>query len=259
MRNFLNEYVNSLQRGMQILEAFTAAEPRLRLQQLTFKTELPKTTVFRFLRTLTSLNYLHFDLKTKTYSLGPRVMSLGFTVLSTLDLRDAALPHLEELSRISDQNVNLGILDKTEVVYVERIKRRRILNIDLHVGSRLDLYQSSIGRAILAFLAEDEFRRIFGEIMKDREARRRVGPGGKQLLKKLEEARRKGYALNDEEMIPGLRAIGAPVFNYKGIVEGAINMPVFSAEVSLRELTERYLPLLLDTAKKISATRGFMK
>ncbi len=250
--------MNSIQKAFQVLEVFNPSEPRLRLQQIIEKTNLPKTTAFRLLRGLTSLNYLYFDQKTKMYSLGLRVMSLGFTVLSTLDLRDSALPHLEELSRISDQNVNLGILDKTEVVYIERIKRRRILNIDLHVGSRLNAFQSSIGRAILAFLPEDEFQKTIREIKKDPEARKQIRFDEKELFKKLEEVRRKGFALNNEEMIPGLRAIGAPVFNYKGVVEGAINMAVFSVEVSLRELMERYLPLLLETAKKISATRGYM-
>jgi len=254
----MEKFVTSLQRGLEILEAFTPAEAKLKLRELTLKTGLPKTTVFRLLKTLISLDYVHFNSEAKQYSLGPRVMSLGFTVLSSLDLRDAALPHIEDLSRIADQNVNLGILDRTEVVYIERIKKRRILNIDHHVGSRLNIYQSSIGRAILAFLRKDKFREVLREILKDREAVKHIGPNGEQLLEKLQETHLKGYALNDEEMTPGLRAIGAPVFNAQGEVEAAINIPVFSQMVSREELIQRYAPLLLDTAKKVSAARGFV-
>ena len=254
-------HVNSLKRGLQLLEAFTLQERRLSLQQMTLKAGLPRTTVFRILKTLLSLNYLYFDAKTKLYSLSPRVMSLGFTVLSSFDLREAAHPYLEELAQVSGQNINLGILDKTEAVFIECIRRRPPsvdISINLYLGSRLKLYSSSIGRTILAFMREDEFREILRGMLKDKEAVRHIGASGKSLLSKLEDTRRKGYALSNGE-IPGLRAISAPVMNHKGSVEGAINMPVLSAEISLDELIERYVPLLLDTAGKISAARGFMK
>ena len=247
---------NSLQRGLAILEAFTAVQPRLRLQEIVAKTSLPKGTAFRFLKTLISLRYVSYDPESRFYSLTPRVMSLGYTSLATMDVREVALPFLQDLSERTGQNVNLGILDGVDVVYIERIKRQRILTIDLHVGSRLNACRTSIGQAILAYLNEGELRKIIDQAITDPEIARSIGPRGRRLSATLEDVRQRGYAIQDEQFVQGLRAIAAPVFDHENRVEAAINMPVFSQLVLREELTERYAPLLLDAAGKISAARG---
>lgn len=251
-----NKLVHSLLKGLNILEAFTPSQSSLSFQELCKKTGFPKTTVFRFLRTLTSRDYLSLDSKSKKYFLGPRVMSLGFTVLSSMDLRHVAYPYLEELARITDQNVNLAILDNTEVVVIERIKKWQILDINIPIGGRLNCYQSSIGRAILAFLRQEKLRSLLNTLLKNTEVVKHIGPNGRKLIKILKEVRLKGYALSDEEFIKGVRAIAAPIFNAQGDVEGAVYMPVFSQIIGSEEAIERYAPLLMDTARKISTARG---
>jgi IclR family pca regulon transcriptional regulator len=191
--------------------------------------------------------------------MGPKVMSLGFTVLSSLDLRDVASPYLEKLAKESNQNVNLGILDGVDVVYIDRIKKWQILDTNVHVGSRLNSYQTAIGRAILAFLNEEEFKSVLSRLLKDATIKGHIGEKGKNLTKILERVRQKGYAVNDEELIKGLRSIAAPIFNAQSEVEGAINIPVFTQMVNRSDLIERFVPLLLDTAEKISCARGFIK
>jgi IclR family pca regulon transcriptional regulator len=250
---------NSLQRGLSILEAFTPEHPRLKFQQLAQKTNMPKATVFRLIRALHSLDYISLDPESKYYFLSPRVMLLGFTVLSSMDLRDIAIPYLEELSRVANQNVNLGILDGTELIYIERVKKHKILSIDFHVGSRLNAYLTAAGRAILAFMNQEQLHVVLNKILKDTEAKKHIGSQGKRLVKLLEEVRQNGYSVSDEEYVRGVRAIGAPIFNNKGNVEAAINIPVFAHAVGRAELIERYVPLLLNAAEKISAARGFMK
>ncbi len=229
----------------------------MRLQEVVNKTGLPKVTVLRFLRTLTALKYLSYNSKSKLYALSPRVMSLGYTALSGMDVREAALPFLEQLSETTGQNVNLGVLDGIEVVYVERIKKKQILNIDLHVGSRLNAYKSSIGQVILAYMDTAELERIVGELLRDREIAIMAGPGGELLYETLRDVKMKGYALNDEAYVGGVRAIGAPVFNHSGIVDAGINIPVFSHMVSKDDLLAKYLTPLLETAERVSAARGF--
>jgi IclR family pca regulon transcriptional regulator len=183
-------------------------------------------------------------------------MSLGFTVLSSMDLRHVAYPYLEELARTTDQNVNLAILDNTEVVVIERIKKWQMLDINIPIGGRLNCYQTSIGRAILAFLNQEKFLPILNTLLKDVEAVKHIGPNGRRLIKILKEVRLKGYALSDEEFIKGVRAIAAPIFNAQGEVEGAVYMPAFSHIVGQEEAIERYAPSLIETARKISAARG---
>jgi IclR family pca regulon transcriptional regulator len=249
----------SVQRAFSVLEVFTPARPTMKLREVSDTTGLPKVTAFRFLKTLMSLGYIAHDPRTKTYSLTARVLSLGFTVLASIPLREVALPYLDDLSRVTQQNVNLGIIDGTDIVYIERIKRRRILNIDNYVGTRLKLYETAIGKAAMAFMPDVDLQWTLSEILKDPHAISHIGPRGKKLLKELGDIRTGGYALNNEELIKGLRSIAAPIRGAGGTSEGAINLPVFSAEVSLKELTERYLPLLLEAADRISAIRGFLK
>jgi IclR family pca regulon transcriptional regulator len=251
--------MNSIQRGLQILEAFTPSSPRMRFQEMVKKTGLPKVTVHRFLRTLTALQYISYEPESKQYFLSPRVMSLGYTALSAMDVRNVAHPFLEQLSEVTGQNVNLGILDGTEIVYVDRIKKRQILNIDLQVGSRLAVYKTSIGQAILAFLNRPDCDRVIRQLLQDPESAPRLGPEGKLAYRNFESIKKKGYALNDELFTPGLRAVGAPIFDHQGMVEAGINIPVFSQQVSRDELIERYSAPLLKAAEQISAARGFSK
>jgi IclR family pca regulon transcriptional regulator len=248
--------VHSLLKGLNVLEAFTLSQSSLSFQELCVKTGFPKTTVFRFLRTLSSRDYLSLDPKSKRYFLGPKVMSLGFTVLSSMDLRHVASPYLEELARVSDQNVNLAILDNTEVVVIERIKKWQLLDINIPIGGRLNCYQTSIGRAILAFLSQEKFLSILNTLLKDAKVVKHIGPKGRKLIRILKEVRLKGYALSDEEFIKGVRAIAAPIFNAQGDVEGAVYIPAFSHMIGQEESVERYAPLLIETARKISAARG---
>jgi IclR family pca regulon transcriptional regulator len=96
-------------------------------------------------------------------------------------------------------------------------------------------------------------------LLKDKEVVKHIGPKGTKLIKKLKEARLKGYALGNEEFIKGVRSIAAPIFSAQGDVEGAVYMPVFSQAISREELIERYAPLLIDTARKISTALGLPK
>jgi IclR family transcriptional regulator, pca regulon regulatory protein len=250
------DFVNSLSRGLMILKAFSRTRPMLRLQELTTITDLPKTTVLRLLRTLITLNFVQYSASSKQYFLGPETLSLGFTVLTNMELRKTALPYIEALSSQSNQNTAIGILVGTDMVCIERIKKIRLLTIDLYVGARLNLYRSAMGMAFLAFLGREEYKRILAKILSEKGEDDFIGQNGENLAGILETVRQKGYALSDNELIPGVIGIGAPIFNYNGEVEAAISMPVVRGVVGKEELIERYVPMLIDTAKKISLARG---
>ena len=249
--------VESLKKGLEILGMFSNSGPSLKLAEITRKTGLPKSTAYRLLQTLISLDYVHYFPDSTTYRLGPKVMSLGFSTLSSLDLTEAAQPYLEDLSQRIQQNVNLGILDGCFVVYIIRIKSRRILNIDLRVGSRLSTYNTAIGWALLAYTGQDKLQSIIDVISQTPEVTSQIGPDGNLLKQKLALVREHGYALADDEFVSGLRSIAAPIFDEKGMVEGAINLPVFSQLCSNEELISKYLPLLLQTAQTVSQLRGY--
>ncbi len=251
----MQNFVTALSRGLQILRAFTPDRPMLSLHEITTETNLPKSTVLRLLRTLISLNYVRFNDLTKKYYLGMETMSLGYTVLSGLDLRERALPYMEKLADLTQQNVGLGILDGGEVVYAERIKKYRPVSFGVQPGMRINAYRSSMGRAILAFSEEKEVKRFLTVILKEKDAVNMLGRSGKLLQKLLNDVRKKGYALDYEELIPGLAGIAAPILKSKTEVEGAINIVVVTNIVTRKEL-EGYAPALMEAARAISYYRG---
>jgi len=249
--------IESLIKGLETLRAFSDNPEGLRLPEVTKLTGLPKATAYRFLQTLLDQNYLYYLPGSGTFRLGPKVMSLGFAALLSLDIADLARPYLEELSRRINQNVNLGTLDGVEVVYLVRIKVRSILGINLTVGSRISAYNSAIGKALLAYLSRDKLQAIIDNISRDPVVASRIGGNGRILKRQLSVVRKQGYALSDGEFVRGLASIAVPVRNANGSVEGAINVPVFAGLCSLKELTEVDLPLLLETSKTISQLRGY--
>jgi IclR family pca regulon transcriptional regulator len=250
--------VEALIRGLEILEALSANPPGLRLKEVTELTGLPKATAYRILQTLIAKNYVHYFTDSGEFRLGPKVMSLGYSTLSGFDLVSTAEPYIAELSRTIGQNVNLGTLDGSEVVYIIRIKVRRILGINLAVGSRLAAYSTAIGRALLAFIPPNELEKVIALTAQEPEAARQIGPGGSILKEKLKAVRKKGYVLMEDEFVAGLRSVAVPVLSAQGFAEAAINVPVFSQQCSRQELEEQHLPLVLKTAKTISSLRGYL-
>jgi IclR family pca regulon transcriptional regulator len=226
--------VESLVKGLEILQAFARKPGGLRLPEVTAITGLPKATAYRFLQTLVDQQYVHYFPDAGVFRLGPRVMSLGFATLSGLDVAELARPHLEELSRRLGQNVNLGVLDGTDVVYLIRVQVRTIFNINLTVGSRVPAHSSALGRVLLAHLDAAPLRAVIARIARDPAAARAIGRGGRTLGKQLRAVREKGYALTDGAFAPGLASVAVPVFRADGSVEEAINVPVFVQQCSVK-------------------------
>jgi len=250
-------FISSLSRGLSILEAFEQAEPILGISDLAKKTGLSKSTVFRLVHTLRSLGYIIPVSKENKYTLGPKVLGLGFAVLSSLELREVAQPYLLELSRHTHETVNVAVLDAWKLIYVERIKTQQIVNINLHVGSRLELYNTAMGRVLAAFRSEDwlsQYLKYLNHIPAAQPYRR---DNGKKLLKILEEVRKNDFAINNEELTPGLRSVAAPVRNREGDVVGAVNIAVSSSIYSLETLKDKLTSPLQKTTRAISSALGF--
>lgn len=260
MRNKVADrnFINSLARGFSLLEVFSPKEPFLGITEIATKLGLSKTTVFRITHTLNKTGYLQYDLENQKYYLGPKVLGMGFATLGSMKFREIARPYMEELSRATGENINLGVLEGHEVLYIEQIKSKQILDVKLYIGSRIPTYNTSIGRAILAYLPLPKLNEIFKKLCQIPEASAFLGAKYEKILKNLEKVRSKGYAINNEEWEIGIRAIGAPIFNRTGSTEGGINISVLSNKTSVNELETRYAPLLIETARRISSSLGYI-
>jgi IclR family pca regulon transcriptional regulator len=189
------------------------------------------------------------------------VLDLGFSAIHSMELREISAPHLQQLSDETGYTVNMAILDGTDIVYIERCRSSRAgqreIDLNLHIGSRLPAYCTSMGKVLLAHLLRDERDSLLGRI----ELRRR-GPNTltarRALVAELDRIRAQGFAINNEELAFGLRSIAAPVFSQAGEVAAAINLAVHSSMVvSMEELVARLSGPLRRTAAEISAHIGY--
>ncbi len=248
-------FVGSLEKGLRVLGAFDETRRSLRLTEIAAATGLDKSAAQRFTHTLFELGYLRKDVKTKHYSLAPKVLELGFTYLRTDALVERAAPYLLEASRRSEETVNLTELDGTEVVYVARVPSRHVISVDVILGTWLPAYCTATGRAILAFLPEDEARDILER--SDRIAYTEVTETDLDaLMGRLAEARRDGFAVAAEEYYIGDLSIAAPVFDFSCRPVAAVNMAVPSGRWTVAAVRKRLAGIVLDTARAISRTEG---
>ncbi len=253
-------YSQSLERGLAILSAFRSGRPLLGVSELAREIGLSRSTTHRYIATLAELGYLQQDVATRKYRLGPRVLDLGFSAINSMDLREVAAPHLQELSDETGHTVNMAVLDGAEIVYIERCRtsraRQRDIDLNLHVGSRLPAYCTSMGKVLLAGLAPDALK----EALKQTQLLQR-GPNTltskSDLIKELDRVRADGRAVNNEELAYGLRSIAVPVRAQSGEVAAAINLAVHRSMVSFDELLARLGPPLERTAAEISARIGY--
>ena len=231
-------------------------------RDLAREVELSRSTAHRYIATLTELGYLQQDGATRKYRLGPRVLDLGFSAITSMELREISLPHLQQLSDETGHTVNMAILDGTDIVYVERVRSsrqgQRDIDLNLHVGSRLPAYCTSMGKVLLAFLPPERQREVI-----DRSELSRRGPNTitakAELVDELERVRARGLAVNNEELAYGLRSIAAPVRSQSGEVVAAINLAVHRSMVSVEDLVANLGPPLLRAADEISARSGYRK
>ena len=247
--------VNSLVRGLKILESFTSGSPRQSLAEISNITNTPKATAFRLLKTLAELNYLKYDARYREYQIGPKVLSLGYSMLQSLEIPEIVRPYLEGLSRECEKTVNFAILDETEMVYIERIRAPDIRDFNIAIGSRIPIYCTSVGRVVMAYMEERKLNELLMKVKSDPKSIPFV-EDRRKLLQTLRGVRQKGFATADEEYLEGVGAVAVPVFNSEEII-GGINLVVSRPTVTMDELVRKYAPKLIRTGREISHALGF--
>jgi len=242
------DFVASLEKGLMVIEAFDAGRQRLTLSDVAKLTGITRAAARRYLLTLVKLNYADFD--GRYFTLSPRILRLGYAYLSSASLPARVLPFLERISEETGESSSAAILDGDDIVYIARSATRRIMSIGLGVGSRLPAYCTSLGRAILAYQPE---------VMIDAYVQRvRLEPRTPKTVTDkatfraiLDDTRRQGYALVNEELEFGLRSIAVPVIEKSSRVTIALNLSAQAGRVSAEEMRERFLPALRTASESL--------
>lgn len=242
-------FVQSLARGLAVIRAFDADHPELTLSDVARITGLNRAAARRFLHTLVELGYVRTD--GRRFSLGPRVLELGYSYLSSLSLPELALPAMERLVERVHESCSMAVLDGEEVVYVARVPTKRIMSVSISVGTRFPAYATSMGRVLLAhqppewldtYLAGVELKPLTPKTVTDPDRLRAI----------LRQVRSEGFCLVDEELEIGLRSMAAPIRDNQGHVVAALNVSAHISRGPAEVIRQELLPHLLDTARAIS-------
>lgn len=251
-------YVESIAKGMEVLSYVIHSQNAVGISRISKDLGLSMGSVQRVTNTLHRLGYLRKDKTSHGYTPGHKTLGMGLAITKDIDLKRIAHPYLEELSRAIGETVNLAIFDGTGIVYVDRIKTEQIININLHIGSRLPLHCTSMGKCILAFLPADELDEIIDKMgmnaMTPTTITDRDG-----LREDLETVRKRGFSLNNQELEVGLRSVAAPIRDESGTVIAAVNIAVPASRVTLDELMGAFAEKVVETTRLISESMGYRK
>src|SRR5262249_11379499 len=245
-----SDFVQSLDRGLAIIGALGPDRDRLSLSEVARARGPTGAAARRFLLTLVKLGYVRSD--GREFSLRPRVLELGYAYLSGLTLPDVAGPHLEELVARLHESSSISILDGQHVVYVARVPTKRIMTVAISVGTRFPAYATSMGRVLLAALPPDALDQYLAEAVLEPLTANTVTDAGR-LREILAEVAAQGYAIVDQELEEGLRAVAAPIRGAQDTGTAAINVSVHASRVSVDSLRADIVPALLETARQIEA------
>ena len=243
------DFIQSLERGLSVIQSFSTEHSTLTVSEAAAITNLSRPAIRRIFLTLESLGYLTSD--NGRYALTAKVLSLGYAYLSSKNIWEIAHDPMDELVKQTGESTSISVLDHDEIVYVARIHTKRIMTMSLGVGSRLPAFATSMGQVLLAHLPSEELEEYFEQAILSSYTNHTI-TDKKQLIKQLEQIRKNGWSLAEQQFEEGLSSVAAPITNRNGEVIAAINISTHTGRNSRKEIKEKLIPLLLQTAQKIS-------
>ena len=240
-----SDYVQALARGLAVIRAFGPDRPSMSLSEVAAATQLTRATARRSLLTLSQLGYASHS--GRRYSLTARVLDLGYGFLSSLRLPELAFPLMEQLAHQVQESCSIAVLDGDDITYVQRVSVRKLMAISLTVGARLPAYATSLGRVLLAGMED--------EALDDWLSRQKLAPrtawtltDRNALLEEIGRVRRRGYALVEQELEPGLCSVAVPLRSADSRAVAALNVGMPWRKGIRSEIETRVLPPLRDCA-----------
>lgn len=215
--------INSVLKTLNLVELLDACG-EMGVTEIARKMGFEKSMVSRMLNTLKAKKYVRQNPDTLKYSNSYKFYELGQNVIRNPGLPKMALRFMNELAAlVPEGSVNLAVREGYEAVYIEKIESAATISVSMKIGQTLPLHCSAAGKALLMFQAEDKLRHISGLLQFDKFTPNTIG-GFIELRKELEESKKRGYALDDEEHLAGIRCAAAPVFDSRGQTIAAISV-----------------------------------
>ena len=249
------EVVQSVDRALSILEVLSDYKEGLGITDISNKIHIHKSTVHRILATLIYKGYVVQDQKTNKYMITLKLFELGNKKVEDMNLLTVSKPYTEELMEKVNEVVHLVVRENNEIVYVDKVEADNTIRMASTIGRRSPLYSTSVGKAILAQLPDEEVEKIWNSSKIEKLTEFTI-TDLEEMKKELNIIRKKGYAVDNEENEIGVRCIGAPVFNIFGKVEGAISIsgPTFRLT---NEKIDGFAEQVVKYANAISRELGY--
>lgn len=244
------DFVAALEKGLSVIEALGASGSKLTLSDVARGAGITRAAARRFLLTLTALGHAEYD--GQRFALTPRVLRLGYAYFSSASLPRLAQPVLERVGERTHEVASLAVLDGTEVLFLGRSTRRRIVSATTGVGTRMPAYCSAMGRALLAHWPESEIDAFLRSIPRDR-LTPKTKTGMRELLDEIAKVREQSYAISDEELEIGLRSIAVPVADSRGQSVVAIAVSLQASHMTAAQMVRQILPTLRSARDELAA------
>jgi DNA-binding IclR family transcriptional regulator len=232
-------------RVVDLLDAFTVERPLLTLSELSRRSGLPVSTTHRLVAELTGRGILGRD-NTGRFHVGLRLWEIGSLAPASHELREAALPYLEDLYETTHENVQLAILDGDEAVYVERLSGRDSVHVVTRAGSRLPVHATGVGLVLLAHAPHEVRERILGTELRRYTKLTITDP--RRLRRILADVRLQGFVISDRQIELVSTSVAAPIRGEGGHVVAALSIVISSKHADPR----RFVPAVMAAARGVS-------
>ncbi len=246
----------SLAKGIKLIEVLADTGRAMGVSELSRALGLDKSTVYRLLITLKSRGYVEQDPETRKYAVGPRMIAVSSRVLGNNDVYLQARPVMKRLLQETRETVHLGMLMEDQVMYIAQEISPEVVSVNTEIGQREPLHCTAVGKALVAFLAEEEREAILRRLDFRRYTSRTI-TDPERFRAHCEEIRALGYAVDDEELHPGVRCIAAPIRGYDGGVMASLGISGPTTRLQ-SEVIPRLGRIVMKYAQEVSGRLGYL-
>lgn len=237
-------------KALEVLDQVADLGRPVRFAELLADSAFPKPTLYRLLQTLTSQGMLAYDPDRQTYAPGARLVRLAHAAWSQSSLAQVASPHLQKLSELTGETVHLAQLDSAQVLYLDKRNATKPVEMYSQAGKIGPAYCTGVGKAMMAFLPEDEATRVIGQ-QSFHVFTAHTLADAKALREELTDIRANGYGFDREEHEPGIICVAMPILTEGGRVLGALSVTSTTQRTNLAGL-EQQVPRLREAADAIA-------
>lgn len=248
------KFLGSPKKLLEIIEYVVRNPTSLSTTDVAKNFSMSISNAFKYLKLLEEYGFVVKN-QEKKYVPGFKFVDFGSIVLRRVTLRDIARPYLFDLVAKTHQTVNLVVRDGDMAVYVEKIESADSMPLMSRIGMQMPLYSTSFGKAILAYLTEEELQQYLARVELVKRTNKTIVDRQK-LIEHLKKVRQQGYAIDNEENEYGVRCVGCVILNHESKPVGAVSIAGSKTKLTMN-LIKKYAPLVMACANQISSKLGY--